>query len=799
MRFRRLVAIKDFGYFRGWADTEEAWPHSFGKRTVIFGLNGSGKSTLARLFGSIEKFQQADEARDSRLHGVTVEVMDDATIRKQRCDDPGLPPVLVFGQNYVDSNLREAFTPGGGLAIPLYVLGEASADLDDQLHAIDSQFKELSTNLYELEEKRSFAEKLVEQATKAIKNDVNENLGDYEQRYQKYRFNKNHVKELVEGPAAELDAEELKRARYELQLLLEQIPADRFLPPVPDLNVLAERCAEFSRIDVASEPIERLASDSQLADWVQEGLRRHTAGDRCAFCDNLVDKHRFDELRGHFDDSYQRFQDQATQLGQQLDAADSQLEKTQQVLAELRQGEGLLADEIRERTDALNAFAEEATARIQAGRDLVERRRGTPFRRASWTMPEPMNYEAWTGLEAAAQEENAALAERRSDITSVREAAEARLRAHIAFKHSQLFKTACNSLGKASKDRARADELKEDLKRSRERLVGQIRDEERDGTKLATDLTADLHSYFGHRELKVEYRPDEERPGFAFLRNEEPAVGLSEGERSAVSLLYFLRSLDTEEIAQRLTDTCVVIDDPVSSFDQDAILGAFSFLRRRLQAEDGSLRCEQLVILTHNFQFYRLWKDALANASRDDKEAARDDARNVWALADRKAALLELRAAVDNAELTSRRSSLRELGHRCAGDSEYYLLFHRVCVALESEDANSVLLVGNGARRMLEGFLRWKLPHVRNTTAAINRLGSTNDVPGDVQERVTRALHGASHHEELDITRSTYLGNLVEDLRATLAFMKKIDSSHYDGMCRATGSSPDLGVYARIL
>jgi len=85
--------------------------------------------------------------------------------------------------------------------------------------------------------------------------------------------------------------------------------------------------------------------------------------------------------------------------------------------------------------------------------------------------------------------------------------------------------------------------------------------------------------------------------GYAITRGGKPALALSEGEMTAIALLYFLKSLQDKRFD--LANGVVVLDDPVSSLDANALYLAFGFMRQR--TKDAG----QLIIFTHNFTFFR--------------------------------------------------------------------------------------------------------------------------------------------------------------------------------------------------
>jgi hypothetical protein len=77
-----------------------------------------------------------------------------------------------------------------------------------------------------------------------------------------------------------------------------------------------------------------------------------------------------------------------------------------------------------------------------------------------------------------------------------------------------------------------------------------------DGSALAEERTRDLATLFGREELSF----GKEGKRYSIQRNGLPATDLSEGERTAISLLYFLCSLRDERT--RGISATVLIDDP---------------------------------------------------------------------------------------------------------------------------------------------------------------------------------------------------------------------------------------------
>lgn len=82
---------------------------------------------------------------------------------------------------------------------------------------------------------------------------------------------------------------------------------------------------------------------------------------------------------------------------------------------------------------------------------------------------------------------------------------------------------------------------------------------------------------------------------------------LSEGERTFITFLYFLYSLEGMPEEEENNDILAVIDDPISSLDSGILYAVSSLIRGIIKevTEDGKeiKRVRQLILLTHNTKF----------------------------------------------------------------------------------------------------------------------------------------------------------------------------------------------------
>jgi len=272
-----------------------------------------------------------------------------------------------------------------------------------------------------------------------------------------------------------------------------------------------------------------------------------------------------------------------------------------------------------------------------------------------------------------------------------------------------------------------------------------------------------IHSYLGHNELQISTLDT----GYEIRRNGNPVSGsLSESEKTAIALCYFLATLEAE--GRQLKNLIVVVDDPISSLDTKALHYAFSLISRAL---DGA---SQLIILTHNLHFMNEVKKWLKNRVKKDPPTA---------------TLLFL-DAVQDVRSDTRTSSLKVMPRLIREyDSEYQYLFHLVLQFAQSPDAQTdhFYLMPNALRKVLDIFLAFKLPGSEGLSNKVDNIA--NGAYGLDPARICaldRLVQLESHADNLDdlVTLSSMTIEETKDAAAALlTLMETLDKPHYDRMC----------------
>lgn len=273
----------------------------------------------------------------------------------------------------------------------------------------------------------------------------------------------------------------------------------------------------------------------------------------------------------------------------------------------------------------------------------------------------------------------------------------------------------------------------------------------------AAALTSDLAGYLGRRELVFESH----ETGYTITRDGAPAMYLSEGERTAIAFLYFLRSL--ADTSFNLKNGIVVIDDPVSSLDANSIYCAFGYMKAHIKT------AAQIFVLTHDFTFFRLVKNWFYYAGERGKKDRYYMLQPTFVGAQRGATLADLDPLLSEYE------------------SEYHYLFKRVCQEAEApagQALESCYPMPNIARRLLESFLAFRCPepgdlHTKMAMIQFNEAKSA---------RILRFVDVHSHHDQMPQTGHdpSILLETRDVMNDLLAFLGEADRSHFDAMRKAT-------------
>jgi wobble nucleotide-excising tRNase len=311
------------------------------------------------------------------------------------------------------------------------------------------------------------------------------------------------------------------------------------------------------------------------------------------------------------------------------------------------------------------------------------------------------------------------------------------------------------------------DEIKV-LKKDHSDLVNTIKTKEQKISNLketlishyipAEQINKDLKHFLGRGDIRLVATDEQE--AYQIFRNGELAKDLSEGEKTALAIVYFLTKINEEGFD--LENGVVVVDDPVSSLDSSAIFQAFGFIK-------GSIKnAGQIFILTHHFDFFRQIKNWFSYCRKNDREYYMVVCKN---------------------ENGTRKSSITKIDKLLIDyESEYHFLFSVLYRFAKGQERHSeeIYPLPNIARKFLENFLAFRVPVAlgpRRTEPVLFHRLEKIDFDSKKRERIRRFVDTHSHPryesgvQDFDMT---ILGETKDILTDLLDLVEHEDKKHYD-------------------
>ena len=755
----RITHIRHPGVIRDFRWPEGLLP--LGRYNLIYGWNGSGKTTISELLRSV------GAGKTPRFGEISLQLQGGQTARSH--EPSAALAIRVFNRDYVGDNI---FPVGGSTVPPILVLGEDSVEKQKQLEKLNEELLTLETERQNLSTLADSAEKAFDrfniERARTIKETLRSSGANRFNTYDKgsFRDSIQRMRAASSAKSSTLPDAELELARQQHHSMPRpRLDAFSFNPP--DLGATIERAKEVLGRSVASKTIEHLRANPDIAGWVHHGLSLHNppADQSCQFCGQSLPADRLKDLGSHFSNEYAFL----------MQSIDSELDALQGIGAAYRK---VVLPNRHEIQDDLSGRYQSAVERHLADLALadthlselvtaLDQKRSQAFETVAFAASVALpSWDAAAEISVVIDQHNAAC----DEFTSRTSAARERLASHLvaeAFDEYTLLEGSFNSQTECRQalevditaQRRRASEL--------ERQIVEHR-------RPAEELNGDLRRYLGHGELTLTV----EKTGYIVTRHGQAAYSLSEGEKTAIALLYFLKSLSDRRLDKQRC--CVVLDDPVSSLDSNALFLAFGFIRSQTEAVG------QIVVLTHNFSFFRQvrsWFHSLKGQKKPNP-------------LDRPARFFMLQPFSDGDERRSRLATLDPLLE--SYESEYHYLFATLWRSSEDRAAGSLeqsYALPNMARRLLESFLAHRHPELHGRLE--QQLRATEYDHAAVL-RILRFLHTHSHLDSMpepghDLSA---LAEAQPVLHSLFDLIRTVDPRHYDGMVKSCELTPNSAAEA---
>jgi wobble nucleotide-excising tRNase len=740
------------------------WPDDLplGGHTVVYGHNGSGKSTLSELLLSL--------AEGFCATGV---VWEDEQTRRTNIGAGGAnasTSMAVFTRKWVEANLS-AFLDGAD-ASAIVTLGKEAIDAKEKEDSLVKEIGKLRDEATEAAKQQTVADDKVKKLARGLQDRIVSELKEFDySHFTKNRYSVPKVQEDLrkyrgEFPDSNAHAEALKRLGEGAPS-----PVPEVVAPPADVASSQTSLAEILAETPTRVAIKALERNPAAQTWVEQGLVLHEGLDHCLFCAGEISGIRRDQLARHFDESWLQIRSKAKTLlaavtgeKQALVAWRTALPATTSLASELQ---SVYEDAVKRAKSDVDDRVATLVAIEKVLNDKVADPSATPDA-PEWSV---LSTSPSTTVLAQAVTEHNDQARGHAEVTAERKQT---VLDHLVGSQSEAFRR----LEKQAKELATKSQTAKDTADLAERRLDEVRQAQFTTRDMADTLTRDLARVYGKDHLSVAVTSDGK--SYACRRGDQPGTDLSDGERTTLSLLYFLRKLEDEQApGDDRSQRIVVIDDPSSSLDREALFATHQWLIDTLK-DFG-----QYIILTHDFSLLRLFIKSHKNAwGKSMGQIKNGDANEIHFP---KVSFLEMYVASVDGERRSRVGKLPRV--LLNNTSEYAYLFSMVMAGItDPEDHERLFLLPNAARRVLEVFASYKAPHRADFLQQLEVLVESQ--PGepyrDVYDFCNRFSHGEGS-ESMDVLDARAVHGQI---RRCMELLRAVDGEHFERMCTATGTDP---------
>lgn len=604
----KKIVIKDVASY----DSEGVVLDDLQKVNIIYGGNGTGKTTISRVLGA------------HMTHGVVH--MTPINIGRCKIGWEGKKnDVFVYNKDFRDRNFGE-YIPG------IFTLGEHAIEAERIIEEKQAEQKEMQKKVKEAKLAQDDYKRMIEDLKRALKEKIcNEIYEKYREEYGKC-LREHHlstseavesimksatgsVRQILFAPSKYHTEKEMKEAyamlyddqmKLQLKRFNELDEGLEHIANIAEDPVWKEQIAGNSKAGVA-ELIEKLG----IGEWVRQGWTKVNVGSGvCPFCQQkTITEDLRKELSAYFDDTYneaaKRIKDLEIRNSSLVQNMMRALDETERTAWGQDLGEKNLVDvgKLRENTQRLREAIWANTQQIMA-------------KKADPSKPVEMQdiRELAEVLNEQIREANQAIAAYNRKLENMDEEHN-NLYSAIWDKMIMLAETDVQVANKEINNKKQLLDKwhceEEGASAAYERLEKEII-EIRDGI-VSMQPTVDRINRalreFHFTGFSIRPTSEKERH-YQIVRSGGTPVRntLSEGEVTFITFLYFIQMVkgfdaDVESMAPRV----VVIDDPISSLDSDAI-DAVCTLTNELKksVREGRDRMDQLIVLTHNTAYHKM-------------------------------------------------------------------------------------------------------------------------------------------------------------------------------------------------
>ena len=775
----KINLIQNLGIYKDYkADTEL---QNFNRFNLFYGWNGSGKTTISRLFRIIEKGEIPNDYINLKF---SIEV--DSQKYNEKSYKNINENIFVFNEEFIEENIN-----WNEKINKILLLSEDKIKETQEYHLLKEEIygneetgtKGLNKVYLEEKDKLNSENRIIEDSYSKIAKNIKLNFQAIDSTDREYStLNKTKIQNILDNKEKLAEIIDNNQKEEEISTLIiavknekkETINYVKKEIKIEEFIILYNKIREtLSRI-VTAKVIERLKENDDISSWVNQGLELNRKYNNyfCEFCGNPLNKTRIEELENHFNDEVSKIKNELEELSKTLEAY--KINQNDIII-----DKNLFYKENISNVDNLNTSIIEEISKldiiIKSLNDSIEEKIKNPFKKVEIeeidrTKAIIENYNNFINVQAKyVKETNEKTNNFEKQVKEIKKKL-----ANYYLKNEFQNEDIINKKEQYKKNKEKVDKTKAELD-SKLRRLNELENALSNESLGAEKFNEKLNVFLGYDELRLEF--NKELKGYEILRKStnSKAHKLSEGEKTAIAFVYYLTKL--KENGNKIEDSIIIIDDPISSFDNNKLFSAYSCIKYEFD------NCKQIFILTHNFNFFKLMRDWI----QTKKEKIEDKTEKYYSIY-KVEPIIEKGIRIGN---------IRNAGKSLNQTSEYDYVFDTVYRMRNKElDESEIFNCGNACRKLLESFLSFKFPRQRGDIQSLIDRAFPNEDEIQEKNKVYKFINAYSHLNVIESSEISDIDTLLAEsngiVKTILNKIEQLDKEHYKAMVHNSESTSDI-------
>lgn len=602
---KKITKLKNFASFEDY-EWDSSVLNDFEKYNLFYGLNGSGKTTLSRLFYFLNEGLICHEGHYDGEFGI---LLDDNSLITQFDNNELKGKICVFNDLFIKNYLD--FKTVKSKKIVYFSAGKDTKMLLEYKNDLERRKQIVANKIQKTKDNHSLLKSKIENIYKdfqdSVVNTLDINKNSFRISNAQCKLDEISKKQSPTTSFSAQDIDEQKNLYKQTQLPILNYSYPKSFPlTINDIEKLS---------DLLKERIERKnLSDlrDEIADWLNIGIsyQNEQSNEKCIFCNQPLPTSIWEERMKQIflmTEKDANFQIKEQTIHQYL----SRIQQIQQMALTIKENENQFYQKYKV---AFSGITKSMSSEFDNLKNLLEKLKG-------YLIEKLKNTKQSINISDIVIENNFSLYDNLiNDISSINKSFEkfedlfTKNNQHstmISGEQTKAFNNICDycaiplcekltlnykELKKNEVDQNKYDTLFDKIEEKLNKKVQELANSEapiEEINNIIQQIMGKNKFYFDKDGVDGQYR-------IKRIEHDKinEAINLSEGERNIISFAFFITY-----IKEKIEDSIIVIDDPISSLDSSYFFNILNLLLSSRLIRNNKLK--QIFILTHNFYFFK--------------------------------------------------------------------------------------------------------------------------------------------------------------------------------------------------